>query len=96
MKKNAKFFDEYGNFIGKIPDKAIEECSKGGRDAYYYVAVWVDILGFECPQELAKEYLQKFGAYEDLDKADESTINRRVFWLACCELNESGEFFGLE
>ena len=96
MKKNAKFFDKYGDLIGKIPDKAIDECSKGGRDAYYYVAVWVNILGFECPQKLAKEYLQKFGTDDDLDIADEATINRRVFWSICNELKETGEFLGLE
>ncbi|MFA6119713.1 MAG: hypothetical protein WC688_07355 [Parachlamydiales bacterium] len=97
MKKSDKFFNEYGDFIGEIPEDAINQCSlRGAGDVVYEnVNYWMDELNFDCPQELAKKYLRNFGAWEDLNKADRNTINRRVFWLACCELDESGEWLGL-
>jgi hypothetical protein len=91
MKK--QLFDEYGNFLGKIPAHAVKACSHAGD--CYEVKYWQNKLNFVCPRQLAINYLQEFGAWEDLNTVDDVTINQRVLWIACCDIKETGEWFGL-
>lgn len=89
-------FDEYGYFMGEIPELAIRACSQPG-DVSNVVYRWVAYLGFEVPRERAIHWLSQFGAWEfsELGLLDDFELACKVFWIACCDLNETGEWFGL-
>jgi len=89
-----ELFDEYGQFLGEIPEECVKDCSRPG-DAYVPVLFWVNELDFNVPPALAREYLSSFGAWEDLETCNQETLNERVLWLACCEIHEEGEWLGL-
>jgi len=94
QKVNPYLFDEYGNFLAEIPAHIVKACSHAG-DCLADVEYWQNKLNFVCPRQLAINYLQEFGAWEDLQTVDDITINQRVLWIACGEIKESGEWFGL-
>ena len=90
-----EWFDvKHGWLQKKIPDVCVKECS-GSGDVGKNVEYWVHRLNFEVPEHLAKAYLQEFGAWEDLDIAPRQLLAERVLWLACCDIAEDGEWFGL-
>ena len=88
-------FDEHGWFNGSIPEEAVEECSRGGQDAIEPVKKWVAELGFKVPRDLAIKYLSEFGAWDDLESESDDELANKVFWLACGDINEQGEWQGL-
>jgi hypothetical protein len=89
-KTESNWFSGY-NFIGKIPKKAVIDCSHAGRcddDVKY----WVNKLNFVAPLELGIKYIRGCGLVEF--EGDQARVNEYVFWLFCCELKEqanSGE-----
>lgn len=89
-----QWFDGRGNLIKDIPAECIRECS-GSGDVTESVKFWVVKLGFDVSPALniARKYLDEFGAWEDLEEVGSYTLSQRVLWVACCELNEnpSGE-----
>jgi hypothetical protein len=87
-------FDEYGNFLGKIPKQCVADCSHSG-DCYSDVVAWVDKLSFNVPPSLARRYLQDFGAWDDLDDCSHDVLNQRVLWIACCDIKENGDWYGV-
>ena len=87
-------WDEYGNFLGKIPKLCVKECSHSGN-CETDVKKWITKLSFHVPPELARHYLRQYGAWEDLWTCSQELLNERVLWLACCDLRETGEWFGL-
>lgn len=92
--KRKPFFDNYGNLIRRIPKQAIIDCSHSG-DCESDVRFWIEKLHFSAPREHAIDYLREIGAWENLENDSDDDINMRVFWLACCDLKETGEYFGL-
>ena len=90
-----KWFDEYGWILETIPEEAVEDCSQPGVDAYPYVIRWIEELEFKVPEDLTRAYLDEFGAWEDLETADQLTLASRVFWIACNDMQENGEWLGL-
>lgn len=87
------FVDDNGYYTGGIPDEALKECSaQGSVDPG--VEYWRTTLGFTVPRDLAIRYLREFGAWDDLDTVDQETLDRRVLWMACCDLKESGDWMG--
>jgi hypothetical protein len=94
--KKQKFFDDRGNWTGKLPKQCIMDCSHAGdcsNDADY----WVQQLDFTAPLDIAKKYLLSTGGWDqvDLDNMQPDQVNRIVLWLACNDIKESGEFYGL-
>jgi hypothetical protein len=87
-------FDEYGNFLGEIPEECVTACSHSG-DCFDDVVYWVDKLSFDVPDNRARKYLKDFGAWEDLDTCTHGTLVIRVLWIACGEIKETGVWFGL-
>jgi hypothetical protein len=87
-------FDNYGNFFGEIPAACVKDCSASG-DVTEAVTYWQRRLRFMPPRSLMKTYLGEFGAWDDLNGADDETLARRVLWVACCDLKEDGRWFGL-
>jgi hypothetical protein len=89
-------FDEFGNFEGEFPSEAIADCT-GWGDVSESVAFWQEKLNFNAPRELAVAYLLEFGAWDSQELAAKSDveISRIVLWLACCEIKEDGEWYGI-
>lgn len=88
-------FDEYGNLAsGQFPADCIESCSAQGSvdEAVEY---WVKRLAFDPPRKLVESYLKEYGAWGDLQEADDEILARRVLWTAMCDIREQGEWFGL-
>ena len=75
-----------------IPDECIEDCSRAGSvdDA---VAYWVACLNFKVSREQVFVGLVHTGAWseDEIAEADNSTLARRVLWLACCDFAEDAE-----
>lgn len=89
-------FDTYGNFHGELPADCVRDCSHAGQcDAD--VAFWRAQLDFQVPRDLAIAYLAEFGAWEraDLMAKGDDDLADIVLWIACGDLRESGEWFGL-
>jgi len=90
-----QFFSETGEFITEFPEDCIKECSASG-DVSESVKQWVLKLDFFLPSlSMGRKYLSEFGAWDDLDQADMFTLSQRVLWLACGDIEESGEWLGL-
>lgn len=90
------WFDQYGNLVRDIPQLCIAECSHAGAcDAD--VERWQKILGFNVPRQMAINYLAEFGAWSRSELNEKLTvdISQIVLWSACCDIRESGEWFGL-
>lgn len=89
-------FNEYGHFTGTLPTECVEDCSAQGS-VDESVAYWRERLNFAVPRELAIRWLQDFGAWpvEGLQDMTDTEIAEKVLWLACCEIRENGEWFGL-
>lgn len=93
----STLFNEYGHYIGpEIPTEAVNEIvAPGPADAA--VDYWTSKLNFEVPRDLAIRYLGEYGAWS-LDHRNAMTdreLAETVLWLACNDLKESGEWFGL-
>ena len=91
------WFDEHGNLALSIPEDAVRECTVGGQDASEAVALWIEKLHFNLNghEDRARAYLGEFGAWDDLATCPVSTLTERVFWDACCQISEQGEWLGL-
>ena len=97
MAKKKSKFDEYGNFHGRIPKEAVEDCSRPGP-ADSSVAYWQEKLKFNVPRAKAISYLGEFGAWtrEELEAKSDNDIAQIVLWTACNDIKENGEWFGLQ
>jgi hypothetical protein len=98
-----EWFDEYGHFLGELPEECWQDCSAPGQDAAPMVEYWRKRLGFEVPREKAIEYLSEFGAWPiesdeydtGLNQMNDDEIAGKVLWCAACDMREQGEWFGL-
>ncbi len=88
------WFDENGWLLKEIPQECVDDCSHPGECAYD-VKRWVDELGFEVPRRKAIEHLRGYGAWDDLEDVDDSTLAERVLWMACGDIREEGYWDGL-
>jgi len=89
-----KWFYENGELKGELPTECVEDCS-GSGDATAMVQHWVEKLGFEVPREKAIKYLEEFGAWDTLETDYQADLNERCLWIACCDISEMGEWYGL-
>jgi len=93
--EGSEWFNNNGIMIKDIPEEAVDACGgQGNKDQV--VDHWVEKLDFNVPRELAIKYLKEFGAWEDLKQTNQDTLNKRVFWIACNDIAENGEWFGLQ
>ena len=92
----SDWFDDQGNFIQDIPSACVEVCSGAGQQVHN-VRYWRERLGFEVPRELAIDYLAHTGGWERdaLNTTTDDELAEYVLWVACCDLRETGEWFGL-
>jgi len=92
---NKFFYDTKEYKVGSIPSEAIKDCSIGGQDAIVSVTHWIEQLDFDFPPEWAIPYLIEFGSWEEEELQDHVENRLKVFWIICCDLNESIDFTGL-
>jgi hypothetical protein len=85
---------ENGELEGHIPQRAVKECTMGGRNAEPFVDRWVKQLEFTVPEAVAIKYLKEFGSWDDLETCGIEVLTRRVFWVACSDISEHGEWLG--
>ncbi len=85
------WFDSYGNLKQKISQDCINDCTHAG-DCTNDVQHWLKQLNFIVPADMARKYLQEFGAWDDLDDCSQELLNERVLWVMCGELKEEGYF----
>ena len=98
----STLFDEYGWFHGTLPADCVADCSTQGS-VDEAVTYWRKQLNFEVPRELAIRWLHEYGAWPlesdeydtGLNQMSDEDIAEKVLWLACCDLRENGEWFGL-
>lgn len=92
-----ELFNEYGHYTGPaFPADCIADCSHSG-ECSSDIEYWAEELGFEVPRAQAVKWLREFGAWsqEELSEKTDTELAELVLWLACCDLKESGEWFGL-
>lgn len=90
-------FNEYGHYNGpEIPSTCVEDLTAPGP-ADALARYWRSKLDFEVPRDLATTYLRGFGAWsvEDLAAMSDTDLTETVLWLACGDIKENGEWFGL-
>ena len=89
-------FDEYGNFTGEIPQECVNDCTAIG-ECLPACQHWQEVLNFDCERQKAIDYLIPFGAWDEdeLQAKTDKEISQIVLWLACADIKESGEWFGL-
>lgn len=89
-------FNEYGHFHGFIPLQAVSDCSHAG-DCSADVEYWQSKLGFNAPRERAINWLAESGGWTRDELADMADVelSQKVLWMACGDLKEHGEWYGL-
>lgn len=89
-------FNDYGHYIGEeLPPECVSDCSASGA-VDNAVTYWRLTLNFEVPRELSQRYLIEAGIErERVTKMDNDTLAEYVLWLACCDIRENGEWFGV-
>ena len=90
------WFATSGEMVREIPWECVEACSHSGRcddDVEY----WRRELNFQVPRAAAIAFLAECGAWDraELAEATDDKLTERVLWLACNQISDSGEFFGL-
>lgn len=91
-------FDQYGNYTGaEIPEQCVHECTIPGQDVTNAVNHWREKLDFNCPREMAINYLIDFGAWtsEELIAKSTDELSAIVLWIACNDIKDQGEWFGM-
>jgi hypothetical protein len=85
-----------GELTRPLPKDCVKDCSASGS-VDEAVAYWRKKLNFTVPGARAVRYLRQFGAWrpEELNALPLNELAEKVLWLACCEINEEGEWFGL-
>lgn len=88
--QNEWFNDRYA--IAEPPADCVADCSAQGPvdDAVDY---WVQTLRFDGPAWFIREHLQGFGAWDYAQLCDHRQNLRRLLWVWCCEIKESGDSF---
>ena len=80
--------DSNGYVELEIPEEAIGDCShQGSCDAE--VEYWTPQINWEgITREAMERSLKEWGAWDDLQTVELKTLQERLVWLACCDLNE--------
>lgn len=76
--------------IAEPPADCVADCSSQGSvdEAVEY---WVEELAFEGPAWLIREHLSGYEAWDDRQLCDHQENLRRLLWLWCCSIRESGD-----
>lgn len=83
----GEFYD-----IKDIPEEAINDCTHMG-DCDSDVEYWVNKLNISANSKDTREYLKRFGTWDDKELSDHDANIRRLFWIACGDIKENGDFY---
>lgn len=72
------------------PPEAVADCSGPGR-ADEAVDYWVERLGFNGPAWLIRDHLAGYGAWDAAELSNHHQNLRRLFWIWCNDIRESGD-----
>jgi len=90
-----QWFDSYGNLVKEIPEECVNDCSASG-DVSQAVKEWTLKLEFVVPSlKQARNYLDEFGAWDDLNRQGSFSLAQKVLWIGCCDIKENGDWIGL-
>ena len=93
--KTNKYFYENGEYKeGSIPQECVDDCSHSGQ-CINDVEYWVKKLGFDFNKEQGIDYLKAYGAWDDEQLLNHNDNKERVLWLACGDISDNQEFYGL-
>lgn len=83
--KVGPWISENGEMTRKIPQAAIDDCTRPGVDATDSCRMWVDRLGFDkdFPFKVAKGYIKESGYSENVNEMTENDIVIVTFWMIC-------------
>ena len=93
---NTPWFNPDGFVLRPIPAECIADCSHSGP-CDDDVRHWREKLEFQVPRERATAYIREFGAWtpEELAAKSDEELAEVVLWLACCQVRETGKWWGL-
>lgn len=78
-----------------FPEGCIEDCSHSGQ-CIDDVKFWVKELELDADNDEMKEYLKRFGAWDDEELEDKEDNLERMLWIICNDIKEQDEaYFGL-
>lgn len=80
----------------ELPGAAIDECSKGGRDATEFVKYWLSIPGIadqlkDLTLQDTQALLWGYGAWDLSALQDLNTNLERILWIAAGNCRENNE-----
>ena len=73
----------------QLPQECIMDCAAPGRAADESVARWVERLQFDGPAWLFRDYLRRFGAWNERELQDHHANRERVLWTCACDCREN-------
>ena len=90
-----KYFYETGEYKeGSLPQECIDDCSHSGQcidDVQY----WIKKLDFDFDKEQGISYLKEYGTWDDQELDNHEDNKERVLWIACGDMSDNQEFYGL-
>lgn len=92
----SPFFDNYGNFLVTLPKECVADCFHQG-ECHDDVVHWQNKLGFSVPREKAIDWLRSTGGWDggELRAMKDEELAQKVLWLACADMKEQGDWYGL-
>lgn len=96
LKALTPWFWDNGELRKRIPKDTVRQCARSGHNDET-VEYWVKRLKFDAPREKAIAYLAEFGAWDrpKLEAMTQKDINEKVLWIACWDIREEGQWYGL-
>lgn len=94
--KTGPWISENGEITRKIPQAAIDDCTRPGVDATDSCRMWVDRLGFDkdFPFKVAKGYIKESGYSENVNEMTDNDIVIVTFWMLCGMFKDDPELNG--
>ena len=89
-----KWFYANGELKGELPTECVDECSASGS-VDGVVTEWIEKLEFKVPREQGIKYLDEYGMDTDFNEESDHTIAMYVLWLACGDISEGQDFYGV-
>lgn len=82
----------YASFSLAFTPDEVSACSHSGDCLEGVRAVVRDAQGLsDIPQDLIREALKPYGAWDEYDMEDEDANLERLVWVAACDCRDSGE-----
>jgi len=93
MRSYTHFDGSSGAPIVRLSQEAADDCSAPGQDASESCAYWLSRVEWLATADTLRSHLREYGAWDDLDTADEDTLRSRALWVAACDCREEPDLF---